>query len=608
MSRSTGVTARPQASWAGGRFWIVLGLGLVAGCSGYAALVLYSASWPEAAALRARFDWQPRAFSASEFWGVRRGLAALAGGAVLLALCLSMGAAGRAGWRTLGQEIIGSACELVQSWRALRPAQRAGALAGLAALTALRLYYSYTLQVYDDSSSYELFVRESWLTVNAAYPLPNNHVGSNALDWLFYQLSSSFWASMRLPVLLTSTGATALWFLALLRGSNFRLAGLAVSLFSVLQVSFYHAVQGRGYWLLMGLGAVGFFAMLDLSAGRPRRPRAAVVGLGLSGVLGLYVVPTHAYFLFSAYSWLGLVLLQRRAWRELGQAVALGGLTLLGAGLLYAPVLLLSGPHLLLHNDYLLPFAPGEFWRTILVYVWYTEGNLSGYRWLGARPVQLVLVGMAVLWVRARRGQLSPSAARLVVRLGLPCVWFVGAPYLLIVVQRVQPPERTLFYKAQLLAVLIALLLDWGLQQLSRVPRRWALGLLGAAGLAFTVGQVQQLEAYDQFRQWRGATQYLAGANWLATQLPGPVLLTPRTDQRQLRFYIHSHYRYRAWQLDGQPQPGVRYRYLVTRPDEPAYYGGIVVAVPPVFQCPEFNIYMLSGLGRASSQQLRNHE
>ena len=598
-------SARPVAAGQPSRrFYVLLGLGLVASCAGYAALVLYSASWPEALALRAHFDWQPRALSAPEFWGLRRTLGALASGAGLLAFGLSVQAAGRAEWRLVQQEMNGSWRSLAQSWHAVRPAERVAALLGLAVLTVLRLYYSYTLQPYDDSASYELFVRESWLTVNAAYPLPNNHVGSNALDWLFYQLSSSFWVSMRLPVLLASTGATVLWFLGLLRCSNFRVASLAVGLFSVLQISLYHAVQGRGYWLLMGLGAVGFFALLDLSAACPRRPRAAILGLGLGGALGLYVVPTHAYFLFSAYSWLGLVLVQRRAWGKLAQALALGALTLLGTGLLYAPVLLLSGPQLLLHNEYVLPFIPAEFWHTILVYIWYNEGELIGYSQLGALPVQLVLVGVAALWVRARRGQLSVEAAGLVVQLGLPCVWFVGAPYLLILLQRVQPPGRTLFYKAQLLAVLIALLLDWGLRQLSRDQRRWALVLVGGACLAFTVGQMQQLIAYDQFRQRRGGTHYLAGAAWLAGQPPRPVLLTPHVDGRQLRFYLHSHYRHRTWQVDGHPLPGVRYRYLMALPDEPIHYTENLVVGPPVFRCPDFVMYVLPSSSRPGARQL----
>ncbi|QKG56429.1 hypothetical protein GKZ68_07160 [Hymenobacter sp. BRD128] len=388
---------RPAAERLPLLFYALLGLGVVGGCAACAALVLYSASWPEAAALRDFYPWEPRAYTAAEFTGLRRGLAGLALAALGLAGILSREPAGRAQLRRLGREVASSGRGLAAGWRALPPGQQRWAGGLLLALTALRLYCSTGLVPADDGVSYEVFVRARLLVVSAAYPFPNNHVGSNTLNWLFYQLNPGFWWSMRLPVVLTSTGATGLWFLLVLRRSSFRVAALAVSLFSVLQLSLYHAVTGRGYWLLVGLGAVGFFAVLELtrpaSAG-PRRARAAWAGLVLSGVLGLYVVPTHGYFLFSAYSWLGLAALRRRgAWEGLLPVLGLGGLTLLGAGLLYAPLLLISGPQPFFYNSYVLPLAVGEFWRQLPGYLWLSEGWLSGHRWLGGLPLLAALGG-----------------------------------------------------------------------------------------------------------------------------------------------------------------------------------------------------------------------
>ncbi len=60
------------------RFVVLLTFGVVALSAGYAALVLYSASWPEAVALRQFYHWAPRAYTVAEFSGVRPALAALA--------------------------------------------------------------------------------------------------------------------------------------------------------------------------------------------------------------------------------------------------------------------------------------------------------------------------------------------------------------------------------------------------------------------------------------------------------------------------------------------------------------------------------------------------
>lgn len=571
------------------RFYALLALAVVGLGAGYAALVLYSASWPEAAALRDFYDWHPRAYSAGEFAGLRRALAALAAGALGLALALGSARPGRAQVVALGQEVRSAGRGLVAGWRALRPGQRRAALVALLVLTALRVCASRVLAPADDAVSFEVFVRASLLTVSAAYPYPNNHVLSNTLSWAFYQLHPGFWWSMRLPVLLTATGATALWFLALLRRSSFRVAALAVGAFSMLQLSFYHAATGRGYWLLVGLAAVGFFAALELSAGEedespapagvarsPRRVRAAWAGLVVSGVLGLYTVPTHAYFLLSAYGWLGLRQLRARAGRALAGTTGLGLLTLAGAGLLYLPLLLIAGPRLLFHNDYVRALPLAEFARSLPAFIWLTEGWLSGHRWLGLLPLLAVLLGLGWSW---RAGLWPPVPARVLRRLVAPCLWFMAAPYLLVLAQRVQAPERTLFYKSMLLCILGALLLDWALARLPPrgAARRGAYGLLAVAGLAGAASQVGVLARHNaqEVRQWQRYRQPMA---WLATQPVGPVLAPRAVPRFVLRFFAHTEFRRQPWQIDGQPRPGVRYRYLVRPAGEPRGGG------PPAFR------------------------
>lgn len=585
----------PAGLRGGGRFYLLLALGVVAACAGYAALVLYTGSWPEVAALRSFYVWHPRACTEAEFSALRRGLVGLAAGAGLLGGALSLGRAGRAELAGLGREGWALGRGLWAGWQGLRPGQRRLAGAALLALTALRAYYSVIMEPFDDAVSYEVFVRAHLLPLSACYPMPNNHVLSNTIDWLFYQVSPGFWWSMRLPVLLVSTGATAGWFLALLRRSSFRIALLAVTLFSVVQISFYHAASGRGYWLLVGLVAVGFFAVLELAEATPAAPgraRAAWAALVLSGVLGLYTVPTHAYFLFSAYGWLGLQLLRRRAWGGLGRAVALGGLTLLGAALLYAPLLLVSGPRLLLGNDYVRALTAAEFWRGLPHYLWETEGTLAGHRWLGAGPLLLGLGILGALGQRARAGRLPASQARVVQRLALPGLWFMASPYALALVQQVYPPERTLFYKAQFLFVLLAMGADWALRTAATPAARHRLRVALVAGsLAFATGEIWLVNRFNKSRRdaW---VPFEASVVWLASQPAGPVLVPAPPQRILLRFYVHAYYQGRAWQLDDHPRPGVHYRYLVSKPGKHAIPGGPAVGGAPTFANAAVDIFV----------------
>ena len=578
------------------RFYASLGLAVVGLSAGYAALVLYSASWPEAAALRELytspflFDWRPRAYTAGEFWGLRGALAGLALLAVGSGAGLGLAPAGRAQLRLLGQESRGAGRALGASWRALAPGQRRGALGLLLALTALRLYYSLTVQPYDDAFSYELFVRESWLAVSAGYPIPNNHLGSNTLSWLFYQVDPGFWWSMRLPVLLTATGATALWFLALLRRSNFRVALLAVGWFCLPLESLYYAATGRGYWLLVGLGAGVFFAVLELRGRAPRRPRAAALVLVASGVLGLYAVPTHLLLLAPAYGWWALGAARRRDGPALARLLALGLPTGLATALLYAPLLLLSGPTMLLHHRYIAPLSAAQFGRYVVDSAWQPYQRLWGL---------LSVLALGALWAlvwRARAGRLPASQVRLVRQLGLPSAWLMLTPYLISVAQRSYPPERTLLYKALYTFLLLALAADWGLRRAEPRGQRWLPGALVAASLAFGGLQVWRVAKQEQL--WRaradlGAQRARAGAEWLGRQPPGPVLVPDPLHRFLLRFYGLPGGPPLPWPLAGRPAPAGRYRYVVVAHDTPPVVGcHRWAAGPPTWRGPVFDIFV----------------
>jgi hypothetical protein len=149
--------------------------------------------------------------------------------------------------------------------------------------------------------------------------------------------------------------------------------------------------------------------------------------------------------------------------------------------------------------------------------------------------------------------------------------------------QRVQPPERTLFYKSMLLCILAALLTDWAL---GRVPagaaRRGARALVLGAGVVAGASQVAVLARHNQqqVRQWQRYRQPMA---WLARQPVGPVLAPAPAHRFLLRFFAHTEFRNQGWQIDDHPQPGVHYRYLVGQPGARVVPGGPPVGGRPAF-------------------------
>lgn len=173
--------------------------------------------------------------------------------------------------------------------------------------------------------------------------------------------------------------------------------------------------------------------------------------------------------------------------------------------------------------------------------------------------------------------------ARAVRRLGPVSLWFIGAPYLLLCVQRVQAPERTLFYKSLFACLLVALVVEWALGAAQRRGRGPVLraALLGV-GLLVAASQVGLVARYNQgqVRLWQS---YRLPMAWLATQPLGPVLAPEPAHRLVLRFFAHTEFRGQPWQIDDRPRPGVHYRYLVSKPGAGQVPGGPPVAGRPAF-------------------------
>ncbi|MDQ2771877.1 MAG: hypothetical protein M3Y54_15420 [Bacteroidota bacterium] len=554
-------------------FLALLGTGLLGGCLGWAAVVLASASWSAVQPLNDLFPfykWRTRVVSAAEYAQVQRGLAISATVMAGLFLLIMSRPAGRREARGTWLELRSIRHDLRQKWRACTPGQRNGASWALIGFTLGRLYFSLANPEYDDAVSYELFVSKGLLATSAYYPLPNNHVFSNTIAWLFYQVNPGFWWSMRLPVLLISTAASIGWFLGLLRLAGFRVALVAVALFSGLQLSWYHAGVGRGYWLLIAGTAALFFSMLEIL--RPGgRIRAAWLVFTLAGALGLYTVPTFAYVVASAGAWLVLRQALAKAWPQLMTTVAGGLLLALAAGALYAPLLLVSGLGQLAGNGFVAALRPADFLRGFPAFLWHSEGFLAGQRTLGSLVAIGVLLVFARAWQAARQGKMPALEASRLHRLLGPCLWFMVFPYVVAAAQRVYPPERVLLYKGIFLFILAGFALEWALRRWPRVRFAWAWRLL-----AIGVGLYGIYQAYSVVRvnptarATNGA--YRTGLEWLARHPAGPILIPEPTHNLFFRFYAHTQQQQRPWRFDYQQQPHVPYRYVVAFPNRRGYF------------------------------------
>jgi hypothetical protein len=576
-------------------FFARLGCAVLAACAGYAALVLNSATWAETQQLNDIFPFyngKIRPFSSADLglvtqWLTLAAAAFSAGWAILF-----VGRAGRFA-RASRHRAPGLLAGLRATVGALSPAQRRSASMALAALTGLRLLLSgpQVVPIYDDAASYALFASKGLLAVSAYYPVPNNHVLSNTLSWLFFQINPGFWWTMRLPVVLTATGATALLFIGLLREKvAFRPAWLATVLFSLSQLSLYHAAVGRGYWLLTGLAGLVFFSTLQLGRSAAHAHRRGWAGLVLGGILGIYTIPTFALVLGSAFLWLGLSYLLRRDATGMGRLTLAGVMVVMGALLLYAPLLFISGPAKLFNNGFVTPLPLRVFLAELPRYVWQTEGALAGQLAYGGILAGAGLAAASWLLVRAWRGGLPLEQAAPWRRLGLAALWFLAMPYAVLLAQRALAPDRTMFYKAFFFFTLLALVVEWLLQR--GVMGRALRPLLVVSALGWTSYQLISLWRNGRVPLRRNAAYHEAYA-WLAHQKPGPVLAPEPTHAIFLSLYFRSEQSPWPWHFDAAPRLGTPYAYVVAFPNKRGYFQPRF-AYPPAFHNQEVDIYRIS--------------
>ena len=361
----------------------------------------------------------------------------------------------------------------------------------------------------DEVASYDYFVREGLVAITSYYPIPNNHIFYNLLSWPLAQTDLSPRLVMRLPTLLLGTFGTIAGYVLLARLTSLRLATLITGLVGLVPLWVYYAAVGRGYFIQFCLLQIGFFAVIELLRPASTYWRLSWLAFIVSSILGLYTIPTFAYPLASLLASLGFgFLVQRRGQNFWGLAVA-GVIILAVTLLLYMPIITVSGWNQLVANRYVVAKTAAQFWPSFRAILYETAAELFGPSLRLSGPAWLAgaLLGAVVV----RRG--LPAGSKRTI--GYVCWAMLAMPLLLMIVQRVYAPLRTVLYLTffgYLLAALLLLHLPIRLRLASGI--RWLLILLLITG----VGTFRLYRHQTQVQASRAETQQLQQAyQWIQT-------------------------------------------------------------------------------------------
>ncbi|MBO0358556.1 hypothetical protein J0X19_11420 [Hymenobacter sp. BT186] len=542
------------------RFFVAFGLLCMLAGSGFLLLIFGPTSYAQVQELgrhtyhEGGYRYLPLAVTPSSYQLLRYGLVAVALGSFggLVALSSNHTTAFRREAQLFRQECYQAWVTLGSVWQQLPRLEKLIACGLLALILAVRVWYliNYVLGT-DEVASYDYFVRPGLLTISCFYPIPNNHLLFNFTCWPLTFFTDNTRLVMRLPTFAASMAGTTFGYLLLLRWSNFRVATLATGLFSLLPLSLYYAVAGRGYFLQLTLLLLAFFAALAVLRSRTYQRLGWAVFIATS-ILGFYAIPTFLYPFVSLALGLLLGLGWQRRWAELRQLALASCIVGVVTALLYWPVICVSGLQQLIGNRYVATMSDTAFWPQYLKYLRILADMLAGNGRVGmVAGGGLLVLGPVCIWLLPRPRQLLAMLAWLLLLLPLPLMAF----------QQVQVPARALLYTSFLGCVLGSLVATFFLDRL-RLPARWqlALGLLVVAAYGGYQFRRQLAPHQDEVREHN---QMQAAYAWL-TQQSNPRVLLAAPDY-ELYFRHYTQQEHRPMLLHTTPAPGQVYNFTVQR-------------------------------------------
>lgn len=447
----------------------------------------------------------------------------------------------RDGWRELGQSLT----QLPRSYQIT-------ALLLLALLTAVRTYFflSYP-QEGDEALTHMCFGSEGIVAATSFYPLPNNHILYNVISTLFHQVNPGFYWTTRLPTFLISLGGTVLLFAAFQRFTNFTVALLTVGLFCFSPYGMYYSFVGRGYFLQAICSGLAFLAALGICFRQTRR-RLYWFVLLITSILGFYTIPTYAYAFLPLMTVVGIQCVCRPGQVDLRAVLTTGVLTGVACLLLYAPVMLISGPQMIFGNQYLEPLPFSTFTTGFTSYFGVVLEYLIGQERIGTTSVILIHVALLIGMVIAKPGSwLRQYGGALLLILLLP--------YGIMAWQLVFPPARTMMYLMFYLFFGVGILY----LQLGHKLKLSDRFLFGAA-LAFTLfyaGYESYQTQRTANRQLKRQVQVESAYAWLTARHPQHVYI--ENAHYQFFFQYYTKQNMGIPHLSSTYQFGADYDYLV---------------------------------------------
>ncbi len=394
----------------------------------------------------------------------------------------------------------------------------------------LRLAYLFQPMQYDEAFTFDYYASKPLYVALSVYFSPNNHLFHTLLVFVAHRILGNHPWALRLPALVAGLLLMPVAYAAVRSLYGKHAALLAAALIAPSALLIEYSTNARGYSIL----TLCFMASLWLAAEllRQEHPMEWVLFV-LAGTLGFFTIPVMLYPFGVVVGWMfvsGFTRHRSAAGRFTRKILLASAITLVLAGLLYVPVLVVSGPRALFANRVIVSQPWAEFTASL-------PGSLLtvAQTWHANLPAPLaVIVVTGMLLALLFHQRISPTPIPVPV---VGIIWLAS----LLLAQRVVPPPRVWIFLLPLYLGVssagLALLAKWGARRI-RVSEFAAVPVIALLlSATATIGLITS-RCLDE---WNATVGIGPAEQWLETELrAGDRIFAPGPADAVVEYYLRK--------------------------------------------------------------------
>ncbi len=257
----------------------------------------------------------------------------------------------------------------------------------------------------DEALTYLFCTRYSILASCSYYAIPNNHILFSILTNFTSILPFDPLVNLRIPNIFIVVFTNILFFRYSLKFFNRGVAFICLTLFEFTFMNFFYSFQARGYEIVLLVSLIVFYCITVITETKTTTGKHFFY-YSLASIVWFYTMPSFLYP-FTAATFFGYYfLLSRKQFPSLKKLVLSNLITVFCVGILYSPVIIISGIKSIIANPYSKPIPRLAVFQGIIPHFKETARWIFGIR-NESTALLLMIIAIVTLLIASYKTQNS---------------------------------------------------------------------------------------------------------------------------------------------------------------------------------------------------------